>query len=176
MSNLRRIRRLSRVMRAACTVGMVAVPAAVAVSWLLLDGWRFAAPALGVPVPDSLSAPALSIGLTVALIPAAIAVIALSRLRRLFGLYSGGRIFDLEAVGCLRQFAWTVLLMAILQPLIGALLSIIITLDNPPGQRALAISFGSGEIAAALLGGLMVVIAWVMGEGCRLSEENEQIV
>lgn len=176
MGNLHRIRRLSRVMQAACTFGMVAVPGAVALSWLLFDGWRFAAPALNVPVPDSLPLPVFSIGLVVALIPAMIAVVALSRLRRLFGLYSAGRIFDLAAVTCLRQFAWTVLLMAVIQPLVGALLSVIITLDNPPGQRALALSFGSAEVAAALLGGLMVVIAWVMREGCRLSEENEQIV
>ena len=176
MSNLHRIRRLSRVMRAACTAGMVAVPGAVALSWLAFDGWRSAAPALNVPVPDSLPLPALSIGLVVALIPAMVAVVALGRLRRLFGLYGSGRIFDLDAVTCLRQFAWAVLAMAVLQPFVGALLSVIITLDNPPGQRALALSFGSGEVGTALLGGLMVVIAWVMREGCRLSEENEQIV
>lgn len=105
-----------------------------------------------------------------------IVLFGLWRLRRLFELYSVGQIFTVENARCLSSFAWALVVFAATRPLFGAVLSVVLTWRNAPGQRELAISLGSNEVGVAFVGALLLIIAWVMREGCRLAEENAQIV
>ena len=110
------------------------------------------------------------------MIPAGILMYGLARLRRMFRLYAAGDIFSTDSARCLKQFAIAVMLQAVLRPVVGAAHSVIVTFHNQPGERMLTIGFGSGEYAAILLGGLLLVIAWIMGEGAKIVDENRQFV
>ena len=116
------------------------------------------------------------LGFLVSMVPAGVLIYGLARLRRLFRLYEVGDIFSADAARCLRQFAVAVMLQALLRPITGAALSVIMTFHNPPGERMLSLTIGSGEFAALLLGGLLLVIAWIMGEGARMADENRLFV
>ena len=110
------------------------------------------------------------------MIPTGVLIYGMARLRRLFHLYQTGDIFSADAARCLKQFAITVMLQAVLGPIASAAHSVIVTFHNPPGERMLSLSLGSGEFAALLLGGLLLVIAWIMGESSRVADENRQFV
>lgn len=43
----------------------------------------------------------------------------------------------------------------------------------PPGQRYFSLEFGSADLTALLIGGVLAVIAWVMEEGRKLQEEQD---
>ena len=68
------------------------------------------------------------------------------------------------------------MLYAASSPIIGGLLSVVLTMGNPPGERALVLSFSSNELALLFLGGCLLVISWVMAESSRLADDNAQIV
>ncbi len=176
-TNLQRIRRVSRAMMHLCSASFVLIPAALAFGWANFELLRHAPPLAGLQIDGSgPSGWFLVFGYAVSLAASAILLFGLWRLRRLFQLYSDGRIFTVENARCLSSFAWTLVVFAMTKPLFGAALSVLVTWHNPPGQRALAISFGSGEIGVAFVGVLLLVIAWIMREGCRMAEENAQIV
>lgn len=104
------------------------------------------------------------------------ALLAQFWLWRLFGRYRLGDVFSLEALGHLRRFAWSLALLPVAEPLSRTLGALAITLDSPPGQRMLVISFGSYEYALMLVALVFVAIARVMAEAARVAEENAQFV
>lgn len=175
---LARVRRVSRAMSVLCTVGMIGLPIALAVVWTdpWETGWPYAAMRELNINPKTMPGYVPYVGFLITLIPIGAVIFGLMRLRDLFRLYATGRIFAPESARCLKHFAVAVLLQAILQPITGAALSVLLTLNNPPGQRQLAISFGSNEFGALIIGGLILTIAWIMGESARIAEENAQIV
>lgn len=175
---LARVRRVSRLMSALCVIGMVGLPIALAIVWAdpWDTDWPYAAVRQLVTNPSAMPDYVPYVGFVITLIPVAAVIFGLARLRDLFRLYAAGRIFAPESARCLKHFAIAVLLQAILQPLTGAALSVLLTLHNPPGQRQLMIGLGSNEFGALVVGGLILVIAWVMGESARIAEENAQIV
>ena len=173
-----RIRRVSRVMSALCLIGMIGLPISLALGWWypqVLGGPYPATEGLW-GAPSDLPALNRLLGFLVSMIPAGILMFGLARLRAMFGLYQAGEIFSIRSARCLKQFAATVLLQVLLAPLAGAAHSVIVTFGNPPGERMLTLSFGSAEYSAILLGGLLLVIAWTMGEAATLAEENRQFV
>ncbi|MEM7225943.1 MAG: DUF2975 domain-containing protein [Pseudomonadota bacterium] len=175
---IERIRRVSRAMSLLCLVGMVGLPISLALAWATPELLGGAYPALESQwgPPGELPIFSRVLGFLVSMIPTALVIYGLSRLRRLFRLYEAGEIFSADAARCLKQFAIAVMLQAVLRPLSGAVLSVVVTFHNPPGQRMLTVGLGGGEYAALLLGGLMLVIAWIMGEGARIADENRQFV
>ena len=54
-----------------------------------------------------------------------------------------------------------------------SLLSVALTLHNPPGQRIFTLDIGSPDLTALLLGNILAVIAWVMEEGRKLQEDQD---
>jgi hypothetical protein len=47
------------------------------------------------------------------------------------------------------------------------------TWQNPPGHRAATLSLSSIDIATLLTAILIILISWIMAEGCRLREEQQ---
>ncbi len=175
---IERIRRVSRMMSALCLIGMVGLPLSLALAWAYPELLGSAYPAFeGLwGEPGSLPIVSRVIGFLVSMIPTGVLIFGMARLRRLFHLYQTGDIFNADASRCLKLFAITVMLQAVLGPLAGAAHSVIVTFHNPPGERVLSLSLGSGEFAALLLGGLLLVIAWIMGESAKVADENRQFV
>ena len=177
MSNLSGIRRLSRVMAALCLVAMVAMPLLLALAWALLPslrpGWP---PYATLPIPPEPARELVIAGFLVLLVPLAVLLWGVERLRRLFRRYEAGDVFSPQAARCLAGFAQAVLLWALLQPLASALAGMILTLGNPPGQRALALSVGTGEPGAVAIALVLLVVARVLREASRVAEENASFV
>ena len=112
----------------------------------------------------------------VMLIPVLASLAVLWQVWRLFGEYRRGRVFSAASLAHLRRFSWALVGLALVQPLARVLMSVAISLDNPPGHRHLVISFSSNDFALLLLSLVFVAIARVMVEAARAAEEVEQFV
>jgi len=173
MDNLGRIRSASRAFNALCLALMGLVPLCLAAYWFFLNELP---QSMYAPLPVAPSAELghglRLLGFLVTMIPCGVLLYALSRLRRLFALYRKGIIFDAQNVACYRDLGKSLLCWAGAAFIQTPLLSMIITLPNPPGTRLFMLGIGSGELDCLFLGGLVLLISWVMDEGRRLDEEQ----
>ncbi|MEM7442009.1 MAG: DUF2975 domain-containing protein [Pseudomonadota bacterium] len=176
MTASRRIARLSSVLRAVCSLGMVALPAFLLLEFWTIEGSGFLGAPPGVTSIGAIPLPAKLLALAVAAIPVGLGIYGLYWLRQLFGLYQIGQVFTVANSHCLKIFAWTQIISGALMPVIGAAMSVITSWHNPPGQRVLAITVSSHTVGTVVFGLLILVIAWVMGEAARVADENAQFV
>lgn len=175
---MERVRRIAAWMRALALAGGVALLAATLVLWASPD-WIASAAAhdLGLGKTPVTITPAVQLaGALVALVPVGIGLFALLQVWHLFGDYARGAIFTGSATARLRRLAWSVIGVALAQVLARTALGLVLTFNNPPGQKALVVGLSSSDYVLMLFGVLLLAIAWVMVEATRLARENEEFV
>jgi hypothetical protein len=177
-----RLGRLARVVRCLCVLA-----AAVLAAWPVL--LLFAPDSLvaigagqapGIDLRDLLQGEftfaARSRVALASLLPCGLGLALLWQLWGLFSEYQRGAVFSVRALTCLRRFASLLVLLALSSPLTQVLMSVAISLDNPPGQRQIVISLSSNDYGLVLGALVFVAIARVMTEAARVAEENEGFV
>lgn len=176
ISTLDRIRRTGRIMRLVVSTLLAFIPLAVILSTLVAPNVL-----LGIGAVRATGLAAAPEGLPIRLMAfAAVALHAavlcwgLWHLRSTFAEHVEGRIFSGPAARHFRLFATASLIVAATRPLLGLVLSIILTLEQRP--QHLAISISSDDVLAILISILFLVIARIMEEGARLADENASFV
>lgn len=174
---LSRIRSLSRVMAILCLVTALLLVAAMAYYWLTTPtGALLAAAGVnGETLPDIGWTIRLS-GFAISMMPLAALIYGLMQARRCFTEFAGGRIFSMRTVGGLRAFSIAIAVSALLKPLAGAALSLLLSSTAVSGGRTLALAVGSDTLLTLLFAGMVAVIAWVMTDAVALADENAQFV
>ena len=76
----------------------------------------------------------------------------------------------------LKRFALGLMGSALLSPICGAALSVVLTMHNPPGQKMLAISIGSNQFILAGVGALIFLLANLLKRASLIAEEHAQII
>lgn len=76
----------------------------------------------------------------------------------------------------LKRFACGFLGTALLSPVSGVVMSVLLTLDNPPGQKMLVISISSTQVTMAAVGCLLLVVASLLQRASLIAEEHAQII
>ena len=178
MENIKRIQRLSLVMQWLCWLAIVVAPTLVIGIWV-----NFQDLASLIIDPGTINYQAehigpinLLLGCAISMIPTGILIYGLFRLKALFLLYQQAKFYTEANIKHLRAFATALFAKALITPITGALISVVITMNNPPGQRSLSIGFGSNEIAAGFIAAVFMIIASIMIEGRKIAEENAEIV
>lgn len=172
-----RIGRVSLIVQVLALLFLVVLPVYHLMSWFAIDGWlqtHLAHRGVHVPV-DQIAQSNRVFAFLVQTVPLAIALLVLFWLERLFAGYRRGEVFTLSSIGKFRAMAHMLFLFTIVNPLAGALVSVIVTAGRPDGQW-IVVGFGTPEIAALLTGGVLAAIGWVMVEAKRLADYNTQIV
>ncbi|MDF1768175.1 DUF2975 domain-containing protein [Maricaulis sp.] len=176
-----KIRRLSIFLGWAITVIAVLLPIFTWGMWLLpdLSGiTRTAAPADGFGGGD-LSWFGLPIRLGaagIATIGLAITVYGFFHLRTLFREAARGAYFSAQAVIGFRQFALASLIAAIWSPVEHIVLGVFLSVSNPNVPNALNVTLGSGDLEAIGAALLFFLIAFILAEGRKRTEELELIL
>jgi hypothetical protein len=98
------------------------------------------------------------------------------QLWHLFGRYRQGDVFGPLALLHVRRLGWSMVALAVAQPVLRALMSVAISWGNPPGKRMLQLTVGSNDYALLLLALVLVALARVMNEAARVADENEGFV
>jgi hypothetical protein len=127
-------------------------------------------------IPVQLTPQQVVLGIAVMMVPIGIMMFGLWNLRQLFVGFGAGRIFTIENTRALRIFAWCAMAVIIVQFFTDGLLSFVLTLSNPPGQRVLALSLSTEQLVALFVGAVFVVIARVLEEGRKLADDNASIL
>ena len=174
-----RVRVISQRMRLLVLLGVVLVLAGVCWIWFAPELPTGLLSELGIAGKVSGGAPTWEtrlLGLAVTALPSGLLIYALLQARTLFAEYAAGGFFSWKAACRLRRIAWAICSLAFVGPLTRTLLVLVLTLNNPPGQRWLSIGVSFNDYCAVMVGGLLLAIAWVMVEATRISEENGEFV
>lgn len=174
---LSRIRRASAIMRALANLLIVLVPVACIVYWASFNSINWPPPnVLTGLVHKPYGSRTLLAGFLASTLPCGLLVYAIYQLRQLFGLYRDGEIFTSKNCACLLHLGYAMLAWLPVGMSFDAIVSLAVTLGNPPGQHYLAIGVHTMDIVVFLMGAVFVVLAWVMREGARIAEEQAQFV
>ena len=178
MQNRERIQNASGKLRFLLLIILWMLPVINALVWLFMNSlpelvYRKMLPYfVSMPLPFS----SRLMGFIVLMIPTGVAMCGVYHLMRLFQLYEQGRIFRPANVRCFRSLSRVLLWWFAAGIVHKSLLSVVLTLHNPPGQRMITLELGSPDLTALLLGAVLAVIAWVMEEGRRLQEDQDLTV
>ncbi|MBX9577610.1 MAG: DUF2975 domain-containing protein [Chthoniobacterales bacterium] len=88
--------------------------------------------------------------------------------------YSEGNVFTTINARYYQYLAGLFLLSALVcKPIFDAMMTLVATLNNPPGERILSLTFNITNIQEILWGGFVMIIAYVMSEASKLEEEQQ---
>lgn len=178
-----KIKKWSRVMRILFQIILIAMPI-----WAFFQWWvYFDKEALSIF--DSLrhEHPNLSyiaffpystriICFVIALIPNLVAMFGFYHLIKLFRLYELGQIFTKDNINPIKICSYTILFWFIANFITSVLLVLALTLNNPVGQRILAIKFDAKDFSTLVIGVIAIIIAQIMDEARKIKDENDYTV
>jgi len=185
MDTKSKIFKLSRFLKTASLAIVFALPLFTA-GWWITNGYTFMGdfasclqpfPSMkGMKPVAELSAFLKLCGFFTTMIPTAFNMLTFFFLARLFKLYETFEFFSFRCVRCIRNLGITILTCQIVYPFYFALLSLALTISNPPGERMIAVSLGSEQIYLMIVAGAIILASWIMDEGRKLQEEQESVI
>jgi hypothetical protein len=175
MNNKERIQQASRRLRYLLTAVFWAMPVINAVAWIFMNRFPEMMTSKMLPYFVHLPLPVASrlMGFMVVMLPTGVAMAGAYHLMRLFELYERGEIFKPSNVHRYKKLSRVLLWWFVAGILCRSLLSVVLTLDRPPGQRMITFGLSSSDLTILLLGLILAVITWVMEEGRRLQEDQD---
>jgi len=178
MENTERITTLSRKLRQVCTGLIYCLPIICALFWFYFNRLYAMAPMISLPVHVDHDLPDLTrfFAFLVDLIPLGAVIYGLQQLRRLFLLYESGSIFTERNVDCFRGLGGALIVWVVCHIVRTTLLSVVLTMDNLPGQRMIVVALDSGDFTGIFVGVVVLIISWVMDEGRKIEEDQALIV
>ena len=179
MNNISKIKKISATMMVCCSTILLVIPLWIVWFWATFEhrasGLSFMRPNVLIDM-QYIGVSQLMLGAAVHAIMFSVLLFGIWHLRLLFQSFKNGVFFTREAVRHLHIFTMTLFIGALLKPVSSALLSVILTIGNPPGQKSLVIEFGSHELATIFIAGTLMAITWIMREGQVLAAENAEFV
>lgn len=115
-------------------------------------------------------------GFLIGLLPTAIEMIIIYFLIKLFKLYEQGKIFTLSNVEYLRKIGIFMLINQGAGFIYDALITFVLTMHNPRGHWSSSFTFSNHDVYNIVTAIMVIVISWIMAEGCRLQEEQKYTV
>ena len=94
----------------------------------------------------------------------------------LFRSYERNEIFTLDNVMSYKKLGYCLFYWVGASVVYGALMSVILSFNNLPGERVLAIGFEGVDFLTLVLGFIILIISWVMKEGYILADENDHTI
>ncbi len=183
MTSSLKIKRVSRILRYLTILYLCLGPILTAIFWICngepihpllhIRLWPegLIADELLKPIP-TLATSIRILAFLISLIPNVFSVLALYHLARLFHLFEEMEFFSQNSVGALRRIGCFLLAGQLTFPIYIALLSLTLTISNPPGHRMIATAFGAAEFSWTAVAIVIILASWIMDEGRKLQEEQ----
>ncbi|MEZ8099030.1 DUF2975 domain-containing protein [Vibrio bivalvicida] len=182
MSN---IQKQSRRVRALFQCLFMLVPIAVCYYWLTVETTYDIVSSLGIiqlsyELDDYTLLPLTTstrlLATVASLMLGGIIMYALKVLIQLFRNYERNEIFTLDNARHYQKLGYIVFYWVAGSVIYDSLMSVILSFNNPPGERILTISFVGMDFLSLVLGLIILIISWVMKEGYTLAEENSHTI
>ena len=175
-----RIKNVSRILKWLFILSMLIVPMMYLCFWVfdfhLFDDLSVVPAFPTQSLHQTMTMPIRVVGAIVSCIPLAFFMVKTLFLVKLFNLYQKGIIFSFENVRNIRRVGWTMLLWEIVKPFYQVLLTFVISSNNPPGHRFVAISLNNVDISTTIIAVIIIVVSWIMREGVRLEQQQRLTV
>jgi len=165
---------------AAC---IILLPVLQAAFWSYVDhaGIREGAPSF---VPYGIALPSLVVSATktkflcflISMVPTGIMMGVCILLTRLFSLYAKGIIFESANVSLIKKIAYLLLVKAAIGPIYQGAITAAWTVNNPAGQRMFQLTTQTINFTGIITVLTILVVAWVMGEGQKLQQQQQLTV
>lgn len=111
-------------------------------------------------------------GLAVSLVPLAIKMTALLTILRLLKLYRSGSVFSGAHVNCFKKLGRSLIYITVAGIVQTPALGLVLTMNNPPGQRVLTLGAGSEDIRLFVVAAIVLMLSWIMDEARILAEDQ----
>lgn len=179
---MNKIQRVSKFFRILFQIAFIALPLLEITFWLNApNSLKFLGDAIHfdmvpqVPILHPLSDTTKFLGFCVNMIPASVFLYILYSLIKLFRLYEKGEIFSIQIVHYFRNVGYALLIGQLINPIYQALISVLLTWNNSlhGAKRYLTITLDGTNVGLILTGLFVILISWIMAEGCKLREEQQ---
>ncbi|MBY0280915.1 MAG: DUF2975 domain-containing protein [Alphaproteobacteria bacterium] len=94
-------------------------------------------------------------------------------LSQLFSAFSKGYIFTLENISRIKKSSKALIVFMLLTIVTNSLLTLILSMNNPVGERYLGITVGTANLRDLVIALVIMVAAYVMEQGLELEEERQ---
>ena len=115
-------------------------------------------------------------GMFVSLLPVIIDMLAIYSVIRLFRHFAKNEYFTAGTVFWIQRAALFLLLNQLIYPVYTGLLSLVLTIQNPPGQRMISFALGDQQLTLTIVALTILLISWIMEEGRKINEDLEGTV
>ncbi|CCG96357.1 DUF2975 domain-containing protein [Marinobacter nauticus] len=110
------------------------------------------------------------------MLPCGILMYALQQLIHLFRHYENQEIFTLATATHYQKLGYVFFYWAAGAFLYSGLISVILSFNNPPGERVLSLTFTGIDLLSILCGFVVLIISWVMKEAQKIADEHMHTV
>lgn len=165
MKAIKNIHLLSSLLSKLCILGLVSLP--LLQVWIWIDVGRLvdALGNLGGHImPQELDPLNRGIGFILSMIPISFLMVGLIKLRELCLLLKENYRFEKQHLKLLHKFTLMLLYGSFIAPITRALISIVVTISNPPGERALIVNLDSEDLIRIFLAAVLLLTTWSLNE------------
>ena len=168
---------LSRWVRRFCILAFILFPLAFASSWwFVFESQEMHLIMSNIPVHfESVQWYQWGLAIFLSCIPVLLTILAIHHVYRLMKLFLQSEYFSINTSQRLHQFSFWLLISAIAKVISDALMSMILTMNNPSGGL-LSVSLDSQTMGTLFIVSVFFVITRIMKEGIKLAKENAEFV
>lgn len=180
---MNKIKRTSLLFRVLFQILFVALPLFLIMAWVMSAGTfklnsgliilNYVPTAYSSSILHPLNMLEKCLALGASFVPMVVQLLILFSLIRLFKLYEQGVFFSMNNVRYFRNIGYALIATQIVDPLYQGLMGLILTWRNPPGHRFFSISLDQANIGVLLVALMVILISWIMLEGCKINEEQQ---
>ena len=177
MTNTQKIQRISLIMSTICTLSLICLPLLLIWVWIDFDRINGTLEYVGNEFrPDIIALPNRILGFIFSMIPIALLMRGLLHLRALFELFRKEQFFSQTKAMLLHRFAIMLLFSTLAAPVARALVSVAVTFNNVPGQRAVVVNIDSHDLNSLFVAMTFLTVAWVVQEAQLSANKNVEVV
>jgi hypothetical protein len=116
------------------------------------------------------------LAIALSLIPMVILLFTLNTMRQLFRSYREGQVLTDRCAALIHRIGQGFLALSLVPFALHPVLSVILSMANPSGERSISVAVNNDTILFAVAGGFIMVIGWAMREASDLASENRAFV
>ncbi len=186
MTNTHKIQRVSVLMSTICLILIWILPLLLLLIWVYLERLNVPLELVGIETtyqrlgnvlrPETIALPYRILGFIISMVPVALLMWGLLHLRALFELFRKAVFFSEANARLLHKFAMMLFFSTLASPIARALVSVALTINNPPEQRAVVVNIETGDLNSLFVATVFLAVAWVMREAHALAQENAEFV
>ena len=181
---MKKIALVSKILQVVFWIALISLPILTVLFWFYFEDLkafgfsdRFGGIDLNsLPLQLPLPLSARFFAMAASALPLAVDMVIVYLLIKLFNLYARGKIFTANNVRLIRWIGYTILIGQAISPVHQALLTLALTISNPPGQRMISIGLDNQNLFAIVSAVIIILVAWIMDEGRRLQEEQALVI